>query len=694
MADVATLGLSVDSSKVDKGRLALDQLSNSAKRAEVAAVGVANGANNAAAALNAEGVAAQKAAQAMNRHIVAANQNSAAAKGSGLQMRMMAMQLSQVAQQTQATGNFMQALAIQLPDLALGFGTVGIALGVMAGVLLPLIPAGHLAAGALNAIADVLPTVAPYAVAAAAGLALLYAPAIIGGLTLVSELILGLTARLIGLAAGFAMANPGVAFVAGITAAVVAATIFRDELTRILGVDVVGAAKTGANFVIGAFVAAYEDIKFLWNQFPNIIGAAAVGAANAAISAMEKMINAASEMLNGLIASLNDALGKLPGGFAIGEVGKVSFGQIDNPFSKELSGAVDARNKAVSGALNADYLGDFGGAIANGASAASDKLRELAGWMTTVDEKGKKKRGGGKTEAEKYSDIVDGANRRIASLQAEYNALGMTEQAAAKLAYETDLLNEAQRKGINLTAAQRAELSSLADHMATLEIATKNARDAMDFAKDLTKGFISDLRSGLEQGKGFWESFGNAALNVLDKITDKLLDDVLDAIFKVGSAGSSSGGGGFWGILGGLFGLGGGGGGGLSGLTWDSWATGGFTGQGGKYEPAGMVHKGEYVFSAAATKAIGVGNLDRAHRRARGYAEGGYVDGNTPRMFSPANGNSAPVTVRLIMPAGWKAEIVGEAKNAARQDTVQIVSDFNENLPVRVQQINGDQRVR
>jgi hypothetical protein len=52
---------------------------------------------------------------------------------------MMAMQLSQVAQQTSATGNFVQALAIQLPDMALGFGAAGIAAGVLAGVALPLL---------------------------------------------------------------------------------------------------------------------------------------------------------------------------------------------------------------------------------------------------------------------------------------------------------------------------------------------------------------------------------------------------------------------------------------------------------------------------------------------------------------------------------------------------------------------------
>lgn len=46
-------------------------------------------------------------------------------------LRQMSMQFSQVAQQGVATGNFLQALMIQIPDLALGFGTAGVAIGAL-----------------------------------------------------------------------------------------------------------------------------------------------------------------------------------------------------------------------------------------------------------------------------------------------------------------------------------------------------------------------------------------------------------------------------------------------------------------------------------------------------------------------------------------------------------------------------------
>ncbi len=50
-------------------------------------------------------------------------------------------------------------------------------------------------------------------------------------------------------------------------------------------------------------------------------------------------------------------------------------------------------------------------------------------------------------------------------------------------------------------------------------------------------------------------------------------------------------------------------------------ADGGYTGAGGKYDPKGIVHAGEYVIPADATKRLGVGFLDRL----KGYADGGYV---------------------------------------------------------------------
>ncbi len=60
-------------------------------------------------------------------------------------------------------------------------------------------------------------------------------------------------------------------------------------------------------------------------------------------------------------------------------------------------------------------------------------------------------------------------------------------------------------------------------------------------------------------------------------------------------------------------------------------ATGGYTGDGGKYDPAGVVHKGEFVFTKEATQRLGVDNLYRLMDEGkRGYASGGHVGGSAP----------------------------------------------------------------
>lgn len=66
-------------------------------------------------------------------------------------------------------------------------------------------------------------------------------------------------------------------------------------------------------------------------------------------------------------------------------------------------------------------------------------------------------------------------------------------------------------------------------------------------------------------------------------------------------------------------------------------ASGGYTGPGGKWDPAGVVHRGEFVMDAKATRAIGIGNLYSMMRAARGersvtrgYANGGAVGGSRP----------------------------------------------------------------
>ncbi|SFE88795.1 phage tail tape measure protein [Paracidovorax wautersii] len=72
-------------------------------------------------------------------------------------------------------------------------------------------------------------------------------------------------------------------------------------------------------------------------------------------------------------------------------------------------------------------------------------------------------------------------------------------------------------------------------------------------------------------------------------------------------------------------------------------AAGGYTGPGGKYEPAGIVHKDEFVINSENTRRLGVGFLNRLNS---GYSAGGLVGG--------AGGGSG-------MLAGLKIELINES---------------------------------
>lgn len=424
--------------------------------------------------------------------------------------------------------------------------TIGIVALGAAG--LQMIDWSKLGAAALTGLASVLETIAPYAVMAAAGLALLYAPAILGGLGATAGALLTIARAAGAVALAFAVANPGAAFVLGLVAVVAAANVFRDELTRIFGVDIVGAVKTGVNFIIGAFFAAYEDIRFVWRNFPDIMGAAAVGAGNALIAGIEGAINilipkikAFYRMLNP-IAGLADMIGGGVGDvFGTGMIpDSVSFGRLENSFAGNLSAPLDERNRAVAAAMDRDYLGEFGGAIVNGASAASAKLKELAADLTKVDDKTKK--GGGKTDRNKFDDIVADADRRIAAMRAEQQGFGQSEEAAARMRYEQDLLNKATQAGITLDQTQIGILKAKAAEMAATEAATRRMKREQEAAKEAASGFGGVLR-GLIDGTTSWKD----ALLQMIPILLKLLNTM--------AGGSLFGGGIFQSFLGGLMGI-------------------------------------------------------------------------------------------------------------------------------------------
>ena len=789
MTDVATLGLTVTISSVSEAIVEVDNLSGASKRAQGTVAGLegasrraAGAASAAAAAYEKQGTAALKASTQVQVYLSAISQNAngspaskqvenyadslekskKSASDASKEATELASSLIDVAKAAGNGDNVLKILADKWPGIAKSLGSEGAAGGLkklgaaflsvisptslLAAAITTLITFAvqmidwpKLAAGTLNELADVLIRIAPYAAGVAIALALIYAPGIVVGLIEIIAILGSMTAAAGMTAVSFTAAwlaaiGPVGWLVLALGAVLTAIIAFRDSITKYIGIDVVDIVKQAGNLIIGSFVAAFEDIKFVWSSFGTIIGAAVEGAVNAVVKGINSMIQKAASGIDELIGYINKIPGiSLP---PIGDVGE-TVKPWDGGFTRQLGTAVDARNKAVSEALNRDSLTEFGGFVKNVSSAGAEKVKGLADWFGKADDKTVKNGTGVPQSAsnsaastltsDSYGSIVADANKRIASLKQEQAALGMSEQAAAKMRYETELLNKAQEKNIALTPEQKTELGGLAAEMASVEAATKSAREAMDFAKDLTKGFISDLKSGLKNGESFWKSFSTAAVNALNKIADKLLNDVLDSLFKVNSAASGGGGGG-GGLLSGLLGILGFGGGSEVTLPTGSnipipmprpsgFANGGYTGPGTTYEPAGIVHAGEVVWSQKdIARAGGVGVVEAMRLGRRGYADGGVVGEGGPQLVraqpdaavpvrrlradnqndasGSASGVHVTVGVSVDEDGNLKAYVKNVAQSEAQSSTRQGLNDFNQQLPDRVAQINRNPRRR
>lgn len=264
------------------------------------------------------------------------------------------------------------------------------------------------------------------------------------------------------------------------------------------------------------------------------------GEAGDAVRGWAKDLTSANEVANSLSQTINDQTIDLHNQITAMKL----HGKERIAFIKEQ----ELMNKAIKEYKGDDlvgYINSIEGSIKSAAQGYANMRTEL----DRLEESERKKKSGasGKTAEAKdpYADVVNGAKRRIETLKTEQAALGMTEQAAARLRYETELLNQANQKGIELTPKQREELKKYADEMAGLEEQTRRTKAAYDFVKDAARGFFQDLKSGLQEGKSLWESFGNAVTNVLNKILDKMLDSginmVFDGLFGGGGAGGGAG---------------------------------------------------------------------------------------------------------------------------------------------------------
>ncbi|WP_288320490.1 phage tail tape measure protein [uncultured Haemophilus sp.] len=192
----------------------------------------------------------------------------------------------------------------------------------------------------------------------------------------------------------------------------------------------------------------------------------------------------------------------------------------------------------------------------------------------------------------------------------------------------------------------------------------KTAGNTMEQVANITTqaldGMADQLTNFVMTGKADFRSLTVSILSDISKMIIKMM--ILNAV-KAAFGGFSGGG-----LVGGTevngnatYGMG-------------TWATGGYTGNGSKYEPAGIVHKGEYVITKEATARLGRGFLDQLnYGGSTGYATGGLVgDSSTvptlPNNAQASQNNTITITVNVDQNGNTHSQTEGQtSEKEARQ---------------------------
>lgn len=256
--------------------------------------------------------------------------------------------------------------------------------------------------------------------------------------------------------------------------------------------------------------------------------------------------------------------------------------------------------------------------------------------------------GGGGGDSKKASDYDREVEKlREVTVELELESLALAAVVAGHRDLEgaidgaeqkAKLLAAALRSGREDSPALRAEIDSQVAAWGAAAGAADKARDRLE-AVDEARQRLSDIGEGAFTGLVTGAlTFKDALGQVLGQLAQMAASRLWQSFMSGTLTATTPGGGAATGLLG-LFGkvLG--------------FADGGWTGHGGRYEPAGIVHRGEFVMSAPAVRQIGVPALEALHEGAmKGYSSGGLVGAAAPVISktgqtAPQINIAAPVTV-------------------------------------------------
>jgi hypothetical protein len=409
---------------------------------------------------------------------------------------------------------------------------------------------------------------------------------------------------------------------------------YAESLAAAITTGMTEGAATGASAMTETLNAMLEEATIKATSLQDVLDGVSQSELDNAPADFLDQLNDAVGQTQGMLASLREEIGatlaaegapqglidqvdRVAGAFQRGEISAVQFN--DQLKSIGVQFNMTPVLQTIQGVINRfAILKSFYDAFVGGAEAA--KLGKPTTPAPETPAVAAATTGGGGSRSQPYDDTVGRLKAETAETQALAEArrkLGpLSEDYAVQLEalrVEQDLLNAAQEQGVLISPDVAAAIRELAlqSSLARLEL------EAVEAAQEDLKQRAEEWRDTLEEASGAFvkdliagKSAADALAGALQKVADKLLDVALNAAFD-GLFSGGGGGGNFLKAVGKAFG----------------YAEGGYTGPGGKYTPAGVVHKGEYVMDAETTRRIGVRNLDAMRAGMRGYANGGLVGG-------------------------------------------------------------------
>lgn len=144
---------------------------------------------------------------------------------------------------------------------------------------------------------------------------------------------------------------------------------------------------------------------------------------------------------------------------------------------------------------------------------------------------------------DKYAELREEILLNIDALIAEQDALSMGSREGAIMLENQKLLARIKRENLDLSKEQVTDLLVLNEQFVDQKIKLDQLQETYKLLRDTGKGFFTDLKDGLTEGKSLWESFSDAAVNALNRIADAFFEQSLNMVFdNIGGGGGSSGG--------------------------------------------------------------------------------------------------------------------------------------------------------